>query len=163
MNKPDIKLTCIEVHVGLSQETPAYTATLLVDGEVIALLSNAGHGGCDEYRFAKGFGYDFLKTLGTRVAATFPKITFHDKSIDTTLETECHKLVWRHVRERNFRSKLSRTVLVRDPKDGKVYGVSGRKDARKLDYAKDTYGSENVLNLMPFEEAFAIAEAVGAA
>lgn len=41
--QPKIELKGIKVHMGLSEETPAYTAKLYVDGKHFADLSNQGH------------------------------------------------------------------------------------------------------------------------
>lgn len=71
----------------LSQETPAYTATLYVDGKKAATVENDGHGGCDYAHFID-------RAVEEKVYAYFkalPKLKFDDTELDHTLELWCHR------------------------------------------------------------------------
>lgn len=71
-NKPLIELRSIDLHVGLSEETPAYTAKIHVDGEHFADVSNRGHGGCDMQYAPRGKEsgfHDRLEKLKARIEA----------------------------------------------------------------------------------------------
>jgi len=45
----DIRLENVQVHLGLSEESYAYTATIVVNGKRTATAKNGGRGGCDIY------------------------------------------------------------------------------------------------------------------
>ena len=122
-NKPTITLKNIDIHVGLSDETPAYTAKLFVDGKHFANVSNQGHGGCDMYDFVKGESYDTLKALQTVMGP----------EIDDDIEVICHTLTWEHVDKRNLKSRLSRTVIIR--RDDKLYNLKGKKSKGLIEAA----------------------------
>lgn len=149
--KPIITLANIKVHVGLSQETPAYTATIMVDGKKFSDVENSGHGGPDSYDRA---GFAALNDLNARIAATYDKIDAHDMELTMDLETLCHTLVWEHVDQRNFRSSLSRKVLAKRP-DGNIVDFKGKKTDALLAAVRAKPGYV-VLNDMPFDKAWAI-------
>lgn len=148
----NIELRNIEVHVKLSEETPAYTARLFVEGNHFADLSNQGHGGCDMICPASGpsNGADFRGRLEAL------QEVFNNEE-DLSLECVCHAKVWEHVDQRNFRSKLSRSILMVD--GGKLYGLKGKKSAERIAAIKAKYPKAVVLNDLPFGEAWEIAAA----
>lgn len=158
--KPTITLSNIKVHVGLSDETPAYTATILVDGVKFADVENNGTGGCDNYRPVSAAPgqqavlWEKVKELDARIAATYDKIEAHGLDLTMDLETLCHTLVWEHVDQRNFLSALSRKVLAVRP-DGNVVYFKGKKTDALLAAVRAKPGYQ-VLNDMPFEAAWAI-------
>lgn len=152
-----IELRRIEVHVGLSEETPAYTAKLFVDGEHFADVSNGGHGGCDMLRFVDGQSHETFKALDERVAAEYPPHDCHGMTLEESVEMMCHGLVWEHVDQRKLRAKLGRKVLV--TRDGDVYELKGRKSDALVAAASRKYGRTNVLNAIPFDRAWEIFKA----
>lgn len=156
MNKPRIEVKSINVHASLTEETPAYSAKVYVDGKLFAEVKNAGHGGPDDYDFAKGQSWETLKVLNTRIAATYPAHECYGTRLEESLEMICHTVAFRHLEMKNFRSALSRKVMVR--KDGKVYDIKGKKTPQLLEACRKHYGAENVLNDMSVEDAFAILE-----
>jgi hypothetical protein len=160
VTKPEITLKAININTRLSEETPAYSAKLYVDGEYFADVSNAGHGGCDNIHFKGGkFKRDELESLEKRIAATHPK---HDMSqydmepMDESLEVICHTLVWDHVDRKSFRSLLRRKILI--VRDGKICNIKGKKTDALLTNVVTFYGESVTLNAMPFEKAWEIAK-----
>ncbi len=165
--RPNIELRNIDVHVGLSEETPAYTAKLFVDGKHFADVSNQGHGGPDMVYSPEGIGKGYwigdeiLKTLNDRVAASYPvedlDVGIHGKTIKFTenLETICHGLVWEHVDKRNLKSRLSRKIFIMD-KDEKIYTIKGKKSPRLIEAIAKRYPDAIILNTLAFEEAWTL-------
>lgn len=150
MEKPIIELKGIDIHLKLSDETPAYTAKLIVDGKYIADLENQGHGGCDMIHPVESFDFHELEA---RIAATYPRLWLEDKlPIEETLECLCHGLVWDHVDRRNLRSTLSRKVMVL--RDGKLFTVSGKKSDAMIADLKAQMPSATILNCLKFDEAW---------
>ncbi len=155
----NIELKNVEVHVRLSEETPAYTARVFVDGSHFADVSNHGHGGSDMVHPPEGVSgsgfYERMEKVERSISETYPK---HDMSkydmddMDETLEGICHRLVWDYVDRRNFKSQLSRKVMIRH--EGNLYDLKGRRSQGLIDAAVREYGRKNVLNLMDFDEAW---------
>ena len=168
MKKPTIELRSIDLHVGLSEETPAYTARLFVDGRYFADVSNPGHGGCDMVyppreksswgkaalnQNDKGF-HARLESLEERIKATYPPHEFDDMTLEESLEGLCHARAWESVERRNLRSQLSRKVMI--VKDGGVYSIAGKKSSAQIDRVAERYPDATILNSMKFDDAFAL-------
>ena len=176
MEKPVILLKSIDLDVGLSDETPAYTARLFVDGEHFADVSNSGHGGCDmvyppKGETQKGF-YDRVKELEDRIKATYPGHDYDYGPIvkdfdeaaeiigdakghmDESLEGLCHVQAWESVERRNLKSRLSRKVVM--VKDGKVYSIAGKKSPAQIDRVAERYPEATILNSLSFDDAFVL-------
>ncbi len=180
MEKPIILLKSIDLHVGLSEETPAYTARLYVDGVHFADVSNSGHGGCDMVNPPlNGFGssptkgfYDRVKDLEDRIKATYPGHDYDYGPIvkdfdeaaeiigdakghmDESLEGLCHVQAWESVERRNLKSRLSRKVVM--VKDGKVYSIAGKKSPAQIDRVAERYPEATILNSLSFDDAFVL-------
>ena len=160
MKKPVILLKSIYLHVGLSDETPAYTARLFVDGEHFADVSNSGHGGCDMVYPPKdvkrqGF-YDRAKALKARIAATYPGHDFDaggtEHHLQESLEGLCHTQAWESVEKRNFKSQLSRKVMMVE--DGKIYSIKGKKTSERIMAVAKRYPDATILNSLKFDAAY---------
>lgn len=165
--KPKIELRGIEIHSKLSQETPAYTAKLYIDGKYFADVSNEGHGGCDDVRPPRGFKqntpefYEAYGKLDALIGETYPQIKLgwkdegdKDAYMNESLEMLCHGIAWEHLEKRNFKSRLSRTVFMTDK--NKIVQFKGRKTDQLVQAVKQKYPDEIVLNCLTFEEAWSI-------
>lgn len=160
MEQPKIELRSVDIAVNLSEETPAYTARVLVDGEHFADVSNHGHGGCDNVYPPKGREKGFrdrLLSLETRIAETYPKDRIETlnegwQEYPETLECICHTLAYEFVDKRNFKSQLSRKVLAFD--DGKIFAYKGKKSEQLMDAVAKKLPFAIILNRIDFEEAW---------
>ncbi len=154
-----LELKNINIQVKLSEETPAYTGRLFVDGKFFAEVSNHGQGGCDmQYPpkgTEKGF-YDRVNALDKQIAETFPThdSEWSDEPLKESLEMWCHGKVWEHVDQRNFKSSLSRKVLAY--KDGKVYTYKGKKSEALMDAVAKQSPDLTILNRVTFDEAWVL-------
>lgn len=166
MQKPVIELRKISHHKRLSEETPAYTAQLWVDGVHFADVSNHGTGGCDDQRPMNGKTDDDLRALNERIKATYPKQVYdfgdgQKGEYETELELLCHLALGRADLEKMIRRDLSKKVMFVNPKDGKLYGVKVLNPGNKGDVAtliKKRHGVARVVNEMTMDEAVAIYE-----
>ncbi len=158
MEQPKIELRSVDLAVNLSEETPAYTARVLVDGEHFADVSNHGHGGCDNVYPPKGKEKGFrerLEALETKVAETYPE---HDMSeydmsnMKESFEGLCHNLAYEFVDRKKFKSQLSRKVLAFD--DGKIFVYKGKKSEQLMDAVAKKLPNAIILNLIDFEKAW---------
>lgn len=163
--KPKIELRSVQVHLGLSDETPAYTARLFVDGAHFANVRNNGHGGCDLVDAPKSKEKDFrghLEHLEGWIGDTYPETDMSEHSMDPmreSLEGLCHGLVWLHVDKRNLRSTLTRNLMALD--DGKIFAWT--KKGRDLEVMKGAIRVKRpeatFLDDLSFDEAFEIVTA----
>lgn len=150
-----LELKNIKLLASLSEETPAYTATLYADGKKVGDVSNHGHGGCDEFHG----DYALLKKVEEYVKANHPKIDmsqYNMEPLDASLETWCHTEAWASVEKKNFASKLSRNIMYIKAGEKNVYGakiVKGRKDEQIAAYKAKIPGI-TILNTLPADEAF---------
>lgn len=159
--KPKIELKSVQVHLGLSEETPAYTAKLFVDGTHFADVSNDGHGGGDyvyppksEGNGAIHFNDDRLADLEKRIGDTYPEHECNGMTFKESLECVCHGLVWLHVDQKRFRGDLSRKVLMLD--GGKMYHwkKNGRTTEAVVMLVQKKHPDATILNALPFQEAW---------
>lgn len=167
MTKPNIELKSIKVAAFASEETHCYEATLYVDGVRWGVVTNDGHGGPDNFYGANGKGWDDIRALNERIAATYDKIDCADIGAPGTfltpsLETICGELVNEHLVSADLKRALKTKLLFTKPGEqgvfaiplkhkGKVWPVAAVKAAAE----KRTPGI-TVLNELPFSEALVI-------
>lgn len=169
--KPTIELRKLRHSKSLSEETPAYTADVLVDGALFCHVSNHGTGGCDMQYPPKGMtGSQFrplLEALDKRIGETFPPIDFYEEfhteasktmePLKQNLEMVCHGLVGQADLEKTVARDLKKNVMWIS--DGKQWQVSLRKAKAPMEklipVVKTKYGVEKTLNEMPLAEAVA--------
>lgn len=159
-----LELKNIKFLASLSEETPAYTATLYVDGKKLCDVSNHGHGGCDEIHPHNA--WDAYKRVDEWVAANHEADYYEHNGekleIKASLEGWCHTEVFAQGDKKNFASKLSRSVMYVKPNDKNVYGASfpkGKDKAAVLAAYKAKYPTFTFLNGMPADEAFKLYQA----
>ncbi len=159
-DKPLIELRSIDLHVGLSEETPAYTAKVYVDGRYFADVSNSGHGGCDMVHpprgKEKGF-YDLVEALEARIKTTYPGSDYDfggdaKGHMEESLEGLCHAQAWESVERRNLKSRLSRKIIMVE--DGKVYTIKGKRTPERVEAVAKRYPDATILNSLKFDAAY---------
>lgn len=155
--KPKIELKSINVHLGLSEETYAYTATVYVDGAKFCTASNQGHGGCDDY----GLNWKEVAALDERIAATMPveKVDMGNGCTfdhTPTLESICGDLVSRFLALRDLRKAMNKRALYRLT-DGQVYelGWKGKHkpNAALFELVRKKYPDAWILNEHHIDDA----------
>lgn len=181
MTKPIITLKNISWNKRLSEETPAYTATVCVDGEPLCIASNHGHGGGDDYRPVSADQkwravMDAVNAVDAHIKATYPveKVDVGGgKTFDyeQSLEGLCHQFLYDDDARKTLRRQLGdRCLFVRDGQCfqfGKV--VKGPRKASLLKticgWAKDKHGDDIVIlnQIEDFDEAFALYQKAAAA
>ena len=152
--KPEITLKNIKHHVGLSEETYCYTATIYVDNKRWGTTENRGHGGSDNICAFTG-GHQEVGRLNALVKASCPKWGSefeYGVEYETDLEMALHDLVTDWIREKELKSQLRRKwTYVRGDS---VYEIPKTKVAdldrlRGAKWAKDV----TFLNDLPFADA----------
>lgn len=157
----NIELRNIRHAVSMSQETPCYSATVFVDGKPAVDVGNSGRGGADQQRLRPGTTVS-IADLDAFIAREMPAIDMSKhgmEPIPCNLELWCHRQVdevgHRAAFQRHLRAKI---VYVQDG----ALREFGFKRVRKLeqrhfDHVQQKYPEIAPLNLLPFEEAWAIA------
>jgi len=161
-----IELRKVALSKTLSEETPAYTAQVWVDGVRFCDVSNHGHGGCDMQYPAKGKTHADIDALNAEIKATYPKESYdfgagQRGEYELDLEALCHKLLDRWEIEKDVKRDLRNKIMFVKP-DGKLYQVklpADRAQTPKLvEMIKQKHGIAKVLNELPFEDAVAAYE-----
>ena len=165
-----IELKKINHSKSLSEETPAYSAQVYVDGVHVCDVSNHGTGGPDMQRPARGTDHKDLAALDAKIKATYPKQTYDfgdgkKGEYETDLELLCHLLLDRADLEKTVRRDLSKKVMFVKPADGKLYGVKlthpSHRDAA-IKAVKERHGIAKTVNEMTLDEAVKVYESATA-
>lgn len=137
-----------------SEETSCFQAAIYIDGKRAGEVSNSGKGGCNNYH-----PYQLEKTLND-YAKTLPKIKFQNDEFEQDADTMIGELLTNHLHIKDLkRAMQSRIVFV--AADGTLREVVGIKKDNIKTYLSNKALPEKlkaakVLNLLPFEEAFAL-------
>ena len=165
--KPKIELRKVSESRSLSEETPAYSAQVWVDGAHFCDVSNHGQGGPDMYRAPKWHGGAAmldgpLIVLNQRIATTFPPCTYEaggeTHSFPRDLELVCHELLeQRSIDKRVDRLLKTKVMWIRD---GKVYEfrIKGEAQSRErlVAYVRKREPNARFLHDMTRDEVVAL-------
>jgi hypothetical protein len=160
-NQMKIELRSIRVHIGLSEETYAYTATLYVNGKKAVEVSNQGHGGCDHQHSINGADVAAIDNWCER---NLPKwgSEFDDEGDihDTTLEMWCSGQVALHLTRQDMKRVLKRhPVFIKEGTHGlfemKFKGVRSY-DPRMAKIVRDRHPTATILNELPEDAALGL-------
>ena len=146
-----------------SEETHCYQASLYVDGKPVAIVSNAGQGGCDyeydhpkckaDYRATMKAVHDYFKSLPkTDACDIFPE------GMGQCLEFWCADQVNNFLVSRELKKKLKSHVLFQFKyKDG-IYQSKYHPTVTDGDWVINKQAGETrrILNDMPFADALVI-------
>ena len=163
--KPRIELRRVSHSKSLSEETPAYSAQVWVDGVHFCDVANHGQGGPDEVHGVKGETnsafYPRLEALNARIAATYPSHTYdaggETHSFDESLEMICHGIVWDADTDKAVKRDLAGKVMWL--RDGRVYSISLRGKYKRFTreqivaHVKTKEPDARFLHDMPLTEA----------
>lgn len=158
--KPKIELKNIKHTAWASEETFCYQAALYVNGERWGMVSNDGHGGCDNFYGENGRGYSDIATLNALIAETYPPYvyTFGDieKPIKRDLEGVCTDLLEQWLRDKDFARNMRSKVLFTKPDAQGIWQVAVKKPqtlASMLTAMKAKYPQYTYLADLPIDEA----------
>lgn len=110
-----IELKNIKLLKSLSEETPAYTAVVYLDGKKAAEVSNHGHGGPDMVHWV-------WKDAEARVEAHFASLPptvceYFPEGLPQTLECWCHTTVWDQDMIKSIRRSKKLSGITTDGKE----------------------------------------------
>lgn len=115
-----ITLKSLKIAASLSQETTAYTATILVDGKPAFAASNHGTGGSDFYSTLPGYTGPSEALINERFKAKGMKVdmsAYGCDDLDMTLELFVGDLIEQHQRTKRLdRMVKSKIVLIGEHK-----------------------------------------------
>ena len=154
--KPNIELKNIKHTAWASEETHCYQATLYVDGVKWGIVSNQGHGGCDDFY---GEAQSDLGWLNDQIKATYEPYTYGDKSIEQNLDMVCADLVNQWLRDKDFNRAMKSKVLFTKPDVRGVWQLGFKKPKTlwmMLDVMKAQNPQYTYLADLPVDEAKAI-------
>jgi hypothetical protein len=144
-----IELKNIKEAKFLSEETPAYSANLYVDGVKIGVVSNNGHGGCDSF-YGDRKAYD---------AADRWLAENHEPYQGMTMDIElfCHLQLGRREDRQRLQKLIKKAVVALDPvkKEVNAYTWKGVSQVTKahIEKFREKNPSLVILNDMADREA----------
>ncbi len=129
-----VSITGLKHMASLSEETNAYTATILLDGVRAFEGSNRGHGGPDMYHRLKGYEGPDPEEVDAWLRATMPTERFDGMDLEQSLETVVGDLVESELRTRRLKRLLSTRILVIDKAEGgnALYTYKGKPTPENL-------------------------------
>lgn len=130
----EITIANLKHSESLSEETNAYTATILVDGVRAFNASNHGHGGPDMYHPIKGYTGPSEKEIDDWLKKNTPPHDFGDLQIENSLELVVGDLVEEKLKDNRLKRLLRTKILVIDKKDGEdvLYSYKGKPTEQAL-------------------------------
>jgi len=149
-----LTLKNIKVHLGLSEETYAYTATVYWCDKKAVYVSNSGHGGCDVQH---AVGSVTILHIDKWCADNLPTWEADGTMHDTDLEMWCADQVSRYLQLQDMRRLLRRKAVFTRPGETGLFsiGYKGLKkyDGSLADHALNKNPGATILNLMTELEA----------
>jgi hypothetical protein len=145
-----LELKNIKYTAWASEETNCYQASLYLDGKKIALVSNDGHGGCDNFYREEGV----LPTVEAEIHEyfkTLPRIQFTNFAVDQDLETWCGSQVERYLSSKDLKRHIKKGSIIKDGKN--VYTWKHHLTPQMI---KKNHPDAIILNDLRFEEALDI-------
>lgn len=113
-----ITLANLKHSPSLSQETHAYTATVLVDGARAFEASNHGTGGPDMYHPVKGYAGPSEREINDWLKTNTPAEESHGIRLDNCLEFVVGDLINEEIARKRLNRLLSAKILVIDKSKG---------------------------------------------
>jgi hypothetical protein len=150
----DFRFKNMKLVKGLSEETPCFTGQLVVDGKVVADLSNRGHGDPLNIHPINGWTYEDVNKLEAHIAATYPKHEYEDMSFDESLESLAFGEAWKTSDKKNCQSLLSRKVVFTTGDKILEIKAGPKQRAAAITHIMAKYVDAVILNNLPFDEAF---------
>lgn len=165
INTSNIELKNIKVHLGLSHETHAYTASVYLNGQRVGTVENAGHGGPDQfngplevYRQMNDWCKANLPAEHTDIEDPNDPSGFYTYQPD--FEALCQAQVEVFLLQKEVRALLAKDVVFREQNDTGLRTMTYRKKGKKQPYSEDmlaafrkSYPDALVLNELPIEKA----------
>lgn len=127
-----------------SEETLAFTARVYVDGKYAFDVKNDGNGGSHYY-----MGDRDKAAKAEAWARSLPPKVYEGMELPSDLDLVIDDLVAREMAKKDLKKVLRNHAVFLDLRDGCIYTAKHMLEEQ----AAQLYGRENVLNLMPFEEA----------
>tara|TARA_R110000868_G_scaffold409899_1_gene696436 strand:- start:34291 stop:34761 length:471 start_codon:yes stop_codon:yes gene_type:complete len=153
-----IELKNIKTLKAMSEETQCFTATVYIDGSKAGTVRNSGHGGCNEYH---------PTSLGQRLddyAKTLPADVVFGMTIQPDADSVIGKVYQREAVKRELTSLMARKIVF--IRDGEMRSIKCDSTVQR-----DTWLASPqlpglvkggaILNLMPLDDAAALAETCG--
>lgn len=149
-----IVLKNIRTNERLSQETHCYSADLWFQGRKIGIVSNAGHGGCDEFLGNQ----DDWNAANAWCEANLPTWDCNGTPTPTDLEIQCGELVNEHLMRKELTKLLGKHIV--GLVDGELRTWTPKNKAKPTDahfvQIAKIQPTATILNTLAFDDALVI-------
>lgn len=130
----------------LSEETHAYTATILVDGVRAFHASNHGTGGADLYRPIEGYTGPTEEEIDEWLKTNTPPIESGGMQLENCLELVVGDLIEEKLIEKRLKRMLKTKILVISQENGKdaLFSYKGKPTAQNLEAMRKHISSNKI-------------------
>lgn len=142
-----IEIKNLKHYPALSKETEAFSCRVYVNGRYSFDASNDGKGGCHRYE-----GDRSRVALAEEWARSLPPKVYEGVELPSDLDTVIDGLVYEALMAKELKAKMKNHIVYVDEGSGQVY-FTGRGS---MEHVVQDFGSESILNLMPFDEALKV-------
>lgn len=129
-----ITITGLKHMAALSEETHAYSATVLIDGVRAFSASNHGTGGPDMYHEIQGYAGPSAMEVEAWLCQNTPKIPYHGIELDNSLEIIVGDLINDELGRKHLTRMLKTKIIVIDEDGGQpaLFTYKGKPTAEAL-------------------------------
>lgn len=154
---PVVTLKNVQYADFASQETACYSATAYVDGKRFCLVSNAGHGGCDEQNPLKGEDYKAhnakmaeleMRIVGTTSKADMDKAGAGNFWYAADFEQRCAEALTQFLTLRDVKNACGRKVCFRIAGKPGLWTIPGKLTLQVADYLANKYPGCVIINTL---------------
>ena len=151
-----ITLKRFQHYARMSEETQAFNADIAYKGVTVGSAENNGHGGCT-FVHLNDKGRAIPAIVEASKIPEFSDGKFNEDSLTNIVDNLVEK------KKKKVEKQLATTVLFSRKGDSdssfRTYNLTGKSPTEVIAFAKQVKGQADVtrvLNLMPFDEAFAL-------
>jgi hypothetical protein len=149
-----IVLKNIKTNAVLSEETHCYSADLWFEGKKIGVVSNAGHGGCDDFHGSQ----EDWKAADDWCKTNLPTWDCNGEQVPTDLEMHCSELVNTHLMRKELSKILGKRILALV--DGTLREWTPKNKAKPTEahfvQVAKLHPTATILNTLAFDDALTI-------
>ena len=160
-----ITLKRFQHYARMSEETQAFNADIAYKGVTVGSAENNGHGGCT-FVHLNDKGRAIPAIVEASKIPEFSDGKFNEDSLTNIVDNLVEKTIhskWVEKKKKKVEKQLATTVLFSRKGDSdssfRTYNLTGKSPTEVIAFAKQVKGQADVtrvLNLMPFDEAFAL-------
>lgn len=156
----NFQLKNIKYSAFASEETHCYEATLYLNGKRFCIVSNSGHGGCDDYHPMNGMTGSELWDRIKKIDAELNKevLQCDGFTVNNSLEIICGNLMNEYHQKKEFKGWMRKVIGLDGDKviEWKITAAEFKRNKEQYVTLISKKFSGVILNTLSFDDAFAL-------